>query len=162
MSQQDASLQDAFELPVVEPIRGVKVTFPLLEIDDYLPWITELHAEQKKFDAQMIATNKDPVQRAIMKRRSEQNVPGFDQVFNKVFQVDSAKRVLSMSLTKDGRTEEEIKLILRKIRPSRLTGLALEVSALDAPKPPVEPDNKDKDEDEETDPNVGQAEPAAE
>ena len=101
------SFADTFEVPVVEKIGGESVTFPLLQIDDYIAWTTELHAERKRIDAKGIALIKDPVQKIQIMRRSEADVPDVWTIGNLIRQAPSAMRVLEMSLKKAGKSKEE-------------------------------------------------------
>jgi len=139
---------EAFEAPIVEKIGGVAVSFPVLSIDDYAPWVAEIAAARKQvakasipraIDPQTkLPTLLNPTAQWSINQRIENIECGLEDVAEKVWTLAGARRVLTMSLAKAGLSEEDQKQVLARIKPVRLHALAVEVSGLFEAKPEAE------------------------
>ena len=124
----------AFEAPVIENIGGHQIEFPVLEIDDYLPWTAELKAKRKADGVKKIPATATVFDRWQAENYLDKNEPWLDDIALLTKAVPGAKKVLDMSLVKSGRTDAvERAAIIRAVRPSRLIRLAEDVSRLFPP-----------------------------
>lgn len=123
--------QQTFGAPVTESVAGADVQFPVLEIDDYLPWCSEEAKARRAVARQKIPNNVDADQRWRLERAIENIDAGLAEIAEKVWTVPGAKRILDMSLQKSGMKDKaERDALIKKVRPVRLHSLAIDVSAL--------------------------------
>ena len=124
----------AFEAPIVENIGGQQVEFPVLEIDDYLPWSAKLKAKRRADGQKKIPANATQFDRWQAEQYMDKNEPWLDDIALLVKSIIGAKEVLHLSLAKAGRTDEaERSAIIKAIRPHRVVRLAEDVSRLFPP-----------------------------
>lgn len=137
---------ESFDAPVVETIGGVSVSFPILLIEDYLPWLGELKA-QYQAESRRRAFAVDPVtklppvldvgQRQAIEDRIARIDVGLDAVAALVWTIPGSRKILEISMTKATMSKDDQAQIQKRIRPQRLHSLASDVSALFDAKPKV-------------------------
>lgn len=152
---------EAFEAPIVEKVRGVDISFPVLEIDDYATWISELTAAKRDVGRKTIPKAVDPVTKLptqidsvtkwTIDQRIENIEASLEDVAAKIWTVEGAKRILDISLQKlpefapikddkagNATRQDARQQIIKRVRPQRINALAAEVSALFEARPPEE------------------------
>lgn len=133
-------MNEALEVPVVETIGGKSVTFPLVEIEDYLPMIAEVTAQRRRKARALIPPDTSPQDKFQMLQVADGIEIGLQEIGNVVFTVPGAIKILRLSLAKASMTKDEQDAVIKAIRPKRLHSLAMEVSGIFArrvePAPP--------------------------
>lgn len=134
--------QAAFQAPVVRRVGGSDVQFPLLVIDDYLPWCAELKAARTAEGVRDIPPKTPAFDRWRIEQYLKKTEPWLDDIIQLVRAPAGAVRVLEISLQKAGRPKDEAAAVARAVRPSDIVGLAEEVSQLfpDYAQPPADDD----------------------
>lgn len=150
---------EATEAPIIERIGGQDVTFPVLWIEDYLPWIAQIAAERKAKMLKLIPPKADAQEQFRLKRAIELDEPNVDVIAERVWTLAGAAKILDLSLAKGGFTNEaDRKQVLQRIPMRRLCPLASEVSGLYERTPKSKPGDGQNNNAEGTDPNARSAE----
>lgn len=128
----------ATEAPVTEYVSAQPVTFPVLMVDDLLPWCSEVKAEWKRGGEARLRSQKMGDYEAWRARHYLDNLEvTLDDLVARVRTPAGGKRVLLLSLAKAGRPEAEAKAIADAVPPYRLANLAEAVSRLVPPPIPM-------------------------
>jgi hypothetical protein len=125
-----STLSEAFDVPVPFKDYGLDILFPKLDIDDHAKWCAEIHEARKPRELKLIPGNAAPVDRFKMQRSVEFSEPTLDDIDDLLYTPAGARACLDRSLAKAGKSDDDRKVILKKIPPGRAQRLALAVSGL--------------------------------
>lgn len=134
-----SSLSAAFDAPIVFNEDGLEFSFPKLDIDDHAKWCEELHAVRKPATLKLIPGNAQPIERFKMTRNAEFETPTLDTIADLLYTPAGSRTAVMKSLAKAGKSEDEAKAIIKKIKPSKFQRLAMDVSGLFETLPPPLP-----------------------
>lgn len=133
-------MPDTFEIatdaPVAEYVAGQLVTFPVLLVDDLLPWCAELKAQWRRQGEARLDPKMDPFALWRARKHLDDIEATLDNLQERARTPAGAKRILLLSLKKAGRTDDEAKAIAAAVLPYRLADLATAVSRLLPPPVP--------------------------
>ena len=120
----------ATDSPVGEHVAGQYIEFPVLLVDDLLPWCAELKAQWKRVGEARLDAKMPAYDLWRARKYLDETEPSLDDLAARVRTPAGAKRVLLLSLAKAGKPEEEAAAVVAAVLPYRLADLAVDVSRL--------------------------------